>query len=520
MPTVTVIEPKARQQSLAPLAALTKRKVAGYARVSTDDQENSYEAQVDYFTNFIQSRPDWTFVHMYSDEGVSGTGAARRPGFEQMIKDALAGKFSLIVTKSISRFARNTVTTLTMVRELKAHGCEVWFQKENIQTFDSKGELLITILSSLAQEESRSISENVSWGIRKSFADGKVPFKYKQFLGYRRGADGKPEIDPEEAEIVRTIYRRYLEGDSPATIARSLTAAGIPSPAGKPKWSVSTVQSILSNERYKGQAILQKGFTVDFLTKKKKKNEGELPQYRVDGSHPAIVTEEQWNLVQLEMERRGKLGSRFSSKGPLASRLVCSDCGGFYGSKVWHSTDRNRSIIWRCNNKYKTDVPRAGGGKKCCTRHVTEGEVMEAFSRVITDLIVQKSQVLEACKTVLSDLMNTTAIDAKLAKAHDDAEALALRVKALIDAQAKDADDGFKEKYAAMEKRFTAIQNRIDSLEAEKADREYRACQAEVFMNTVNEMEDLCDSDLFVALVDKVVVGEGLRFVLKDGSEW
>lgn len=241
--------------------------------------------------------------------------------------------------------------------------------------------------------------------------------------------------------------------------------------------------------------------------------------YRVDGSHPAIVTEEQWALVQLEMERRGRLGSRFSSKGPMASRLVCSDCGGFYGSKVWHSTDRNRMVIWRCNNKYK-DVLRASGGKKCCTRHVTEGEVMEAFSVVVARLLEHRPEVIAACEAVLAELMDTAAVEAKLVKAHGDAEALGNQVKALISVQAHDADDSFKETYAALEKRFQGIQNRIVALEAEKADREYRARQAEVFMATVRGMENLADANLFVALVDKVVVGEALRFVLKDGSEW
>ena len=520
MPTVTVIEPKKRQQGLASLDALIKRKVVGYARVSTDDQENSYDAQVDYFTNFIKSRPDWEFVRMYSDEGVSGTGAARRPGFEQMIKDALAGNFSLIVTKSISRFARNTVTTLTAVRDLKAHGCEVWFQKENIQTFDSKGELLITIMSSLSQEESRSISENVSWGIRKSFADGKVPFAYKHFLGYRRGADGRPEIDPEEAEVVRTIYRRYLEGDSPARIAGDLTAAAIPTPSGKTKWAVSTVQSILSNERYKGMAILQKGFTTDFLTKKKKKNEGELPQYKVEGSHPAIIPEETWELVQLEMKRRSRLGSRFSSKGPLSSRLVCADCGGFYGSKVWHSTDKNRTVIWRCNNKYK-EVNRSSGGTKCATSHVTEEQVMAAFGSVVMQLLAQRPEVIAACEAVIAELLDTVEEDTKLAKAHEEAEALAVQVKGLIDAQAHgDGGDGFKEKYAVLEKQYARIQEKIRALEAAKADKTFRAKEAQAFLMAMEGFEELSDTELFNALVDRVVVGDGLTFILRDGSEY
>ena len=519
MPTVTVIEPRIKQNTLVPLNVPMMRKAVGYARVSSDDQENSYKAQMDYFTTFISTRPDMQFVRMYSDEGVSGTGAAKRRGFEQMIRDALDGQFSLIITKSISRFARNTVTTLSTIRELKAHGVEVWFQKENIQTFDPKSELITSIMSSLAQEESRSISENVSWGIRKSFADGKVSFKYKQFLGYRRGANGKPEIDPEEAKIVRTIYRRFLEGETPYMIAKALTNQGIPTKTGKAKWSISTIRSILSNERYKGEAILQKKYTTDFLTKKQKKNEGELPQYHVTGSHPPIVSAEVWDMVQLELERRARIGARYSTESALASRLVCSDCGGFYGPKVWHSTGTNRMIVWRCNNKYKRNLTRASGQKKCASHHVIEEQVMSAFDKVVTQLLENRPEVIVACESVLNELLDTRTIDEKLLKVRSEAEEASRQVKALIDSQMREPSDSFKEKYAEIEKRYEAIQENIAVLEQEKTDRQFRAGEAEAFLNTVKDMESLSRDELFIALIDKVVVGKQFTFVLKDGIE-
>ncbi len=205
---VTVIPATICQHTRKSTQSNTRRKVAGYARVSTDSEEQvtSYTAQVDYYTQYIKGNPEWDFVKVYTDEGISGTNTKKRDGFNEMIADALAGKISLILTKSVSRFARNTVDSLTTIRTLKSHGVEVFFEKENIWTFDSKGELLLTIMSSLAQEESRSISENITWGKRKQFADGKVSLPYKQFLGYRKGANGLPEIVPEEAEIVRIIY--------------------------------------------------------------------------------------------------------------------------------------------------------------------------------------------------------------------------------------------------------------------------------------------------------------------------
>ena len=250
-----------------------------------------------------------------------------------MIEDALAGKIDLIVTKSISRFARNTIDTLTTVRQLKEKGIEVFFEKENIYTLDSKGELLITIMSSIAQEESRSISENVTWRQRKRFADGKVSLPYKNFLGDRRGKDGKPQIVESEAKIVRKIYRLFLEGLTPTHIARTLTEEGIPTPGGKVIWQNSTVESILTNEKYKGDALLQKKYTVDFLSKKQKINEGEVPQYYVEGSHEGIVTAEVFDLVQYELHRRKSLNTSYCSKSPFSSRLICGECGGTYGAK-------------------------------------------------------------------------------------------------------------------------------------------------------------------------------------------
>ena len=218
----------------------------------------------------------------YADEGITGCNTTHRDGFNSMVEDALAGRIDLIVTKSVSRFARNTVDSLTTIRKLKENGTECYFEKENIWTFDGKGELLLTIMSSLAQEESRSISENCTWGQRKRFQDGKVTVPFKRFLGYDRGEDGNLVVNEEQAVIVRRIYGLFLQGKTPYAIARQLTEEGIPTPGGKKNWGKKTVESILTNEKYKGDALLQKVYTTDFLTKKKKKNEGEVPQYYVE----------------------------------------------------------------------------------------------------------------------------------------------------------------------------------------------------------------------------------------------
>lgn len=260
---------------------------------------------------------------MYADEGITGTTTRHREGFKTMIADALAGKIDLILTKSVSRFARNTVDTLTTVRSLKEAGVEVFFEKENIWTLDSKGELLITIMSSLAQEESRSISENVTWGHRKRFADGKIMVPYTSLLGYKKGKDGNLAIDEAQAPIVRRIYARFLEGATPQVIAKELTTDQIPTPRGKQIWSPSTIHSILSNEKCKGDALLQKSFTTDFLTKTKKINEGEIPQYYVTGSHEPIITPAAWDVVQAELARRSGKGT--ANAHPFANRIICGD---------------------------------------------------------------------------------------------------------------------------------------------------------------------------------------------------
>ena len=276
--TVTKIQPTITPITQA-MQKKAKRNTAGYGRVSTDEDEqlNSYQAQVDYYTRMIQANPEWNFVGVFADEGISGTSTKGREQFNRMVEEALAGRIDLILTKSVSRFARNTVDSLQTIRKLKEVGCEVYFEKEQIWSFDGKGELLLTIMSSLAQEESRSISENVTWGKRRAFEAGKVSLPYKRFLGYEKGEDGRPRIAESEAAVVRLIYTLFLQGKTVNYIARRLTAQGIPTPGGKEKWAVSTIQSILRSEKYKGEAILQKRYTVDFLEHKLKVNEGELP---------------------------------------------------------------------------------------------------------------------------------------------------------------------------------------------------------------------------------------------------
>ena len=370
-----------------------KRRVAGYARVSTEleEQQSSYMAQIEYYTSFIKEHADWELVGIYTDEGISATDTRRRNGFNSMISDALDGKIDLIITKSVSRFARNTVDSLSTVRRLKEAGIEIYFEKENIWTLDSKGELLITIMSSLAQEESRSISENVTWGHRKRFADGKFSLAYSRFLGYDRGADGNLVINEDEAVVIREIYRLYLLGYSLNAIAKRLTSDKIATPGGNRVWNQSTVRNILTNEKYKGDALLQKTYTVDFLTKKKKRNSGEVPQYYIENSHEPIIDPKTFELAQAERLRRAvrtAKGGRYSGKSVFCGKIKCGDCGNFFTSRVWHSNTKYRKIIYQCSGKYKPL-------NSCFTGHLYEEDIEGLFVRAMKIIFEQRGRIIE-----------------------------------------------------------------------------------------------------------------------------
>lgn len=518
---VTVIPPTINLFTKTSRTEPTKRKVAGYARVSTDSEEQltSYEAQVDYYSNYIRANPEWEFVDVYTDEGITALNTKKREGFNRMIADALDGKIDLIVTKSVSRFARNTVDSLTTVRKLKEHGVEVYFQKENIYTLDSKGELLITIMSSLAQEESRSISENVTWGQRKRFADGKVSIPYGQFLGYRKGADGLPEIVPEEAEIVRDIYRMFIEGMSTNAIAKRLTDNGVPTPSGKSKWQRQTIDSILANEKYKGSALLQKKFTIDFLQKKMKPNEGEVPQYYVEHSHPPIIPPDEWERVQLEIARRRNSEKRTNCGSPFSAKLVCGDCGEFYGSKVWHSNSKYRRTIWQCNGKFKGDC-------KCRTPHLYEEQIKEQFISALSELLSDRETLLDNGRLILEQLTDCSEIDTELHDISVELDLLAGLIRSCIFENAVTAieQSDYTERYNKLTEKHEELQNRYAEL---RRQREERLCKADAlgeFLFRLSELDLLelsFDNSLWNWSVERVAVfadGE-MRFRFKNGVD-
>lgn len=323
--------------------AYRQTRVAAYCRVSTkqEDQLNSYEVQRRAYTDKINGEHGWTMVGIYADKGITGTSTRKRDEFNKLMRHCRQGKVDMIITKSVARFARNTVDCLKYTRMLKDLGVDVFFEEQGIHSTQPGAEFYITIYGSIAQSESENISANVKWGKAQSAKEGNVPFHYKNFLGYRKGEDGKPEIDPEQAEIVRRIYERFLAGDSLATIADNLNADGILTPSGEGEWRRGRIASILTNEKYKGDAILNKTYIADCLSKKVKVNNGERPKYYVENNHPAIIDSGTFGRVQEELARRNgkrkvkQVGTKteqgkYSSKYALTELLICGECGTPY----------------------------------------------------------------------------------------------------------------------------------------------------------------------------------------------
>lgn len=389
MPNVTVIPPR-KFRVTTTTEEKPKIRVAAYCRVSTDSEEqaSSYEVQVEHYTEHIKKNENWTLVDIYADDGISGTNTKKRDEFNRLIRDCKDGKVDLIITKSISRFARNTLDCLKYIRELKEKGVAVFFEKENINTLEAKGEILITIMASLAQQESQSLSQNVKLGLQFRYQQGIVQVNHNRFLGYTKNEEKKLVIDKAEAEIVKRIFREYIEGASLLQIGRGLEQDGIKTAAGKSRWRPETIKNILRNEKYMGDALLQKTYTVDFLLKKRVKNNGIIPQYYVEGSHEAIIPKDIFMRVQEEIIRRANIAGDghkkriYSGKYALSGIVYCGCCGDVYRRVHWNNRGC-KSVVWRC-------VERLEDGTRNC------------FAPTIKEDILQKA-VVDAINSTLGD---------------------------------------------------------------------------------------------------------------------
>ncbi|WP_075367335.1 recombinase family protein [Desulfosporosinus metallidurans] len=510
-----------------------KLRVAAYCRVSTEleEQQSSYQTQVEHYTREIQNNPKWIFAGIYADEGISGTNTKKRVDFNRMIEDCLASKIDMVLTKSVSRFARNTVDCITYIRQLKEKNIAVFFEKENINTLDGAGELLITILGSLAQEESRSLSTNTRWGIARRFENGQVYLNHNRFLGYTKNQEGELVIVPEEAEVVKLIFRLYLEGNSCENIKKQLEEKGIKSPTGKNKWYSTTISHMLSNEKYMGDALLQKSYTTDFINKTRVKNNGIVPQYYVEGSHEAIISKELWNLVQEEKARRNNIrksidkrattdNGKYSSKYALSDLMICGECGKPYRRATWTKTKEKR-IVWRCFNRQEY-------GNKYCHESPTIDEyiVHDAIRNAINLLIDDKDEFISTLTSNIimvmgkySKVIDVKAMDERL-------EQLKTAMFTLVEKNAKSGKDDMNfdqeyEKIAEERKQILKAKNEYTEQKALYDTYSRRVSEMQKFLGDKKCTMAEFDNELVRRLIQsiKIISEDKMIITFKSGIE-
>ena len=526
--TVTLIEPK--RSVLVDKEKYDQQRVAAYCRVSTDSEEQltSYENQMKTYTEMIGRRTDWRFAGMYADEGISGTRADKRPQFTKMINDCLSGKIDYIITKSVSRFARNTVDCLDTVRMLKAQGIGVYFEEQNIDTLKSDSELYLVIYAGFAQSESESISKNITWTYRKNFEEGKAIYRYKNWLGYRKGEDGEPEIVPEEAAIVERIFNMFLSGKSTQAIADTLADENIEIPGKSFTFSNHMIQGILRNEKYCGDCILQKTVTVDCISKKRKANEGEAPMYIVENCHPAIISRTIFNRTQEELSRRGtikpKSGKRtftasgHHSKYALTDILKCGECGTSFRRVTWTIKGTHR-VVWRC-------ISRLDYGKKYCTDSVTVPE--EALQAAVVRALKQfnhenEATYLSLMKATIGEAIGLNGGTEEIDLLSRRIDALNKRMLALVNDTVSSGGDmeSCEEEFKDISDQIEELNKRIDAIRAASVnDGSYEERLAEI-QGIINERanhEDEYDDSIVRQMIECIKVYKGGRLTIIFGG--
>lgn len=494
---------------------IPKLRVAAYCRVSTDSEEqsSSYDVQIEHYTEFIKKNNEWAFAGIFADDGISGTNTKNRDEFNRMIDECMAGKIDMVITKSISRFARNTLDCLQYIRKLKDKNVAVYFEKENINTLDAKGEIMLTIMASLAQQESQSLSQNVKLGYQYRYQQGEVMVNCSRFLGYTKDENKRLVIVSEEAEIVKRIYREYLEGSSMDKIKKGLEADGILTGAGKKRWHTSTIRKILSNEKYIGDALLQKTYTVDFLTKKRVVNNGIVPQYYVENNHEAIIPREIYMQVQEELVRRSRghissSGKRrnFSSSHAFSQIVFCGECGEIFRRVHWNNSGK-KSIVWRCVSRLEST------GLSCNARTVGEDILYEKTVEAINILLGQKNDFLPQLKKNIETVVFETSNEAV---EEIDKKMLELQKELLQKANAKeDYNDVAGKIYKLREERHRALTE-----QAERKGSKQKLEEMEKFLNEQDGLLEEYDERLVRMLIEKVTVfDDKLTVEFKSGAE-
>ena len=532
-PAPKVIVIPAKEESAQELEKKKNLRVAAYCRVSTNSEEqlNSYENQKAYYTEKIMTNPDWTMVDVFADEGKTGTSACKRKDFLRMIRQCRQGKIDMILAKSVSRFARNTVDTLNYTRELRSLGIPVIFEEQNINSIHPESEFLITIHGAFAQSESEDTSSRVRWGIQQSMRTGKANIQFKNLLGYKKGSDGEMVIVPEQAETVKLIYEMYLSGKTLRSIKESLEARGLQNAAGTTEWTTSNLRTILSDEKYCGDVLRQKTFIRDCISKQVVKNTGQRPKYLIQNHHDAIIPREQFDAVQFEMARRKAQTDRsrksvptgmgkYSGKYALSGLLFCGECGTAYRRVVWTQHGEKRAV-WRCTS-------RLDYGKKYCKDSPTLDEeplqqaVLAAINASMSDHIALKAQLTDAMEQELAPIpgesMSLGDIDRAIAELGEQFDHLLLEASGARDV----------EEYA---ERFRAISTAMEELKRRKANIQNIRQEQESVKKRVREVASVLgklsaeltewDDNMVYQMLEKVTVlsREMIRVTLRNGME-
>lgn len=470
-------------------------RVAAYCRVSTDDEEqlNSYEAQIAYYTEFIAKNPKWKFAGVYADEGITGTSTSKRKNFLRLMNDCERGKIDLILTKSISRFARNTVDSLSWVRKLRAMNIGVYFEEQAIDSLKAENEMLIGLFSVIAQAESENISANVRWGVQQKMKSGTYRSNFQCF-GYKKGIDGVPKIVPEQAEVVREIYDRFLDGLSLDQIQQHLQSMQAVSMNGGTSWNKKTIDSILKNEKYAGDLLLQKTFIADPISKKTKKNRGELPKYLVSNNHPAIIPREKFNAVQMEIARRGSKHKRsgktkteqgkYSGKYALSELLICGECGNHFKRNGKKNPDGTYTYYWRCINRSEN------GRKACSCGGLEEKKLQKTICECLNEMFTRKDETVRLMRENLRFAVSDNDVDSDVYQM--ERQIVALQEEAESWMRMVSTTTGDTEKYYEM------IQINFDRVRDLRQQIEFSRCRAQTdaaVNDEVNRLTQLFDSE-------------------------
>lgn len=486
---------------------LSKKRVCAYARVSTDfeDQLNSYNAQIKEYTKRINENSNWEFKGMYADEGITGTSMKKRPEFLKMLDEARQGNIDLILTKSLSRFARNTVECLTIIREMREINVEIYFEKENLYSSDPKVDFLLTIFSSIAQEEARNISENIKWGKRKRYQEGKVYINTSRFLGYDKDENGKIVINEKEAEVVKMIFNLYLSGLSPREIAEHLTNNNIKNGRGVVFWKPATVMNILTNEKYCGDALLQKRVTVDYLTQKSVVNNGQAPKYYIMNNHEAIIPREMFELTQQLKAKRGNNENRshYGNRYPMSGIVYCGSCHRVLNRHYFNYGSKYQRVVMSCKNTSK--------GKVKCDRTPIDNDTLEKaacdainkFTKSNPEII---NEILNCVKDNLSlneSYLKISAIENNIIKLEQEiSELINLRITSDINSN----DEYFKKEYDEKKLLIKSYKKELSKYQKEMADNHIKEERINKLREFIQTKSHILSRDALISIFPKIIV--------------